>query len=130
MKIYFIRHGIAEPYANSDFERVLTLEGKIKLNESFRDFVFDNNLEEFIILSSPLVRAKETAEILSDKLNADFEIVDFLKGCYTKELLENLEVDKNYILISHEPYISQWIHDLIGKNVIVSRGSIHYIEIK
>lgn len=130
MKIYFIRHGIAENFAKSDFERKLTVEGKIKLNESFREFARENNLEDFKILSSPLIRARETAEILSNKLLKNFEVVEFLKGCYTDELLKNLEEkgSNKYILISHEPYISFWLKDLIGKNIIVSRGSIHFVE--
>lgn len=132
MKIYFIRHGIAENFAKSDFERKLTVEGKIKLNESFREFARENNLEDFKILSSPLIRARETAEILSNKLEKNFEVVEFLKGCYTDELLKNLEEkgSNKYILISHEPYISFWLKDLIGKNIIVSRGSIHFVETK
>ncbi len=132
MEIYFIRHGIAESFAKSDFERKLTVEGKIKLNESFREFVNVKNLKDFIILSSPLVRAKETADILSSKLKIDYETAEFLKGCYTDELLKNLKEYKSskFILISHEPYISFWLKDLTGKNIIVSRGSIHYVETK
>ena len=60
MKIYFIRHGEAEIYAEDDFKRKLTTIGRVKLENSFKAFA--NNLEDkrsYKIYSSPLERAKE-----------------------------------------------------------------------
>ena len=88
MKIYFIRHGIAEVFADSDYERELTLEGKIKLNDTFREFAKIFNEKDFVVYSSPLVRAEQTAEILCNKLDVEFEIKDILAG-FTLEDLKN-----------------------------------------
>ena len=131
MKIYFIRHGIAEGFAGSDLQRELTLEGKIKLNDTFREFakIFDE--EEYLIYSSPLVRAVQSAEILSNKLEEDFEIKDYLAGFSIEELEKELKKDNcnAYILVTHEPYISQAIYDKTKKILNISRGSIHILEI-
>lgn len=130
MKIYFIRHGEAEIYADDDFKRKLTRIGRIKLENSFTAFA--NNLEDkrsYKIYSSPLERAKETAEILSKHLDSNFEVKDYLAGGRIRDILKTLETDGNYILVSHEPFISNWIYQLTGEMKIVSRGSINFVEI-
>lgn len=130
MKIYFIRHGEAEIYAEDDFKRKLTTIGRVKLENSFK--VFANRLEykrSYKIYSSPLERAKETAEILAKHLDSDFEVKDYLAGGRIRDILKNLDQDGNYIFVSHEPFISNWIYQLTGEMKIVSRGSINYVEI-
>lgn len=130
MKIYFIRHGEAEIYAEDDFKRKLTTIGRVKLENSFKAFA--NKLEDkrsYKIYSSPLERAKETAEILAKYLDSDFEVKDYLAGGRIRDILKNLDQDGNYILVSHEPFISNWIYQLTGEMKIVSRGSINFVEI-
>lgn len=130
MKIYFIRHGEAEIYAEDDFKRKLTTIGRVKLETSFKAFA--NRLEDkrsYKIYSSPLERAKETAEILAKHLDSDFEVKDYLAGGRIRDILKNLDQDGNYIFVSHEPFISNWIYQLTGEMKIVSRGSINFVEI-
>lgn len=130
MKIYFIRHGEAEIYADDDFKRKLTTIGRVKLENSFKAFA--NRLEDkrsYKIYSSPLERAKETAEILAKHLDSDFEVKDYLAGGRIRDILKTLDQDENYILVSHEPFISNWIYQLTGEMKIVSRGSINFVEI-
>ena len=130
MKIYFIRHGEAEIYAEDDFKRKLTTIGRVKLENSFKAFA--NRLEDkrsYKIYSSPLERAKETAEILAKHLDSDFEVKDYLAGGRIRDILKTLDQDGNYILVSHEPFISNWIYQLTGEMKIVSSGSINFVEI-
>lgn len=130
MKIYFIRHGEAEIYADDDFKRKLTTLGRRKLEVSFTAFA--NNLKDkrsFKIYSSPLERAKETAEILAKHLDSKYEIKDYLAGARIKDILKTLDENDNYIFVSHEPFISNWIYQLTGEMKIISRGSINLVEI-
>lgn len=130
MKIYFIRHGEAEIYADDDFKRKLTTVGKRKLEESFKAFA--NNLKDkrsFKIYSSPLERAKETAEILAKHLDSTYEVKDYLAGGRIKDILKALDPDENYIFVSHEPFISNWIYQLTGDMKIISRGSINLVDL-
>lgn len=130
MRIYFIRHGEAEVFAERDFDRSLTTAGRIKLHKTFSTFAKSiSSLDNYKIYSSPLVRARQTAEILSEYLKKDVEVKEFLAGSYLDDVLRELDEDENYILISHEPYISMWIKELTGENIRVSRGSINLVEL-
>src|SRR5437588_3868772 len=66
MKLYLVRHGIAESnsIAKPDAERALTPEGKSKM-ERIAKGLAHANVSIDLILTSPLVRARETAEILA-----------------------------------------------------------------
>src|SRR5579871_2535996 len=73
MRLYFLRHGIAEDTATSDAERKLTKQGIEQLHEGARLFKqLDIHLKH--LYSSPLVRAQETAEIVGKALDVEVEI--------------------------------------------------------
>lgn len=70
MEIYLLRHGIAEDaHAGlSDSERALTREGREKLRRVLKR-AREAGVAPTLILSSPLRRAIETAEIASETLD-------------------------------------------------------------
>ena len=124
MNLYILRHGIAvEPgtpgYAK-DADRPLTPEGERKLlhiAEAMEalDLTFD------LILSSPYLRARQTAEIVAEALKArkKLELSDSLTpgGSTTKlvELLNHLQpVSESVLLVGHEPYLSGLISLLVS----------------
>ena len=67
MELFVIRHAIAEPLGKqnefSDEKRALTGEGKNRMREVVKGLV-KLGIEVDLILTSPLVRAVETAEIV------------------------------------------------------------------
>ena len=67
MELFVIRHAIAEPLGKqnefSDEKRALTAEGKNRMREVAKGLV-KLGVEVDLILTSPLVRAVETAEIV------------------------------------------------------------------
>jgi len=82
MKILFVRHGesvddIEDRFGGwADFD--LTEKGKQQLTESAEKISLLN--EKFdVILSSPLKRAIQAAEIISNKLNLNVEVFEYLK---------------------------------------------------
>ncbi|EFI41973.1 histidine phosphatase family protein [Peptoniphilus sp. oral taxon 386] len=130
MSVYLIRHGIAQNFADTDFERELTTEGRIKLRDTFEVFADEIGKIKIKVYSSPLIRAVQTAEILCDFLNCEFEISDWLGYESYVDRVRKLKEDKdiNYILVGHEPNISDCIYRITGKVEIISRGSIHIIK--
>jgi phosphohistidine phosphatase len=63
MRIYLLRHGIAEDgYGKPDSERMLTPEGIKKLHEVMKT-LRDADVSPTLVISSPYKRALQTAEI-------------------------------------------------------------------
>lgn len=99
MKIFLVRHGettgdIEGRYGGS-YDDHLTPKGRKQLERTAQD-LFEKNENIEVIFSSPLIRAKESAEIIQKYLNCDIEIVDNLRerhygiltGLTKKEALE------------------------------------------
>jgi phosphohistidine phosphatase len=120
MNLYLIRHSIAEniSFDKKDFDRELTEEGKFvikKSSEAWKNYV--GNVE--VILTSPLKRAIQTAEIISSTLQ---EIPNLIKdnnlgtGSRTADLIDilnSLEY-KNVVVVGHQPDLSQHINNFCG----------------
>ncbi len=122
MELYLIRHGIAEEQTSSikDEERSLTKEGRQK-TEKVAQKIKNLGLQFDLILTSPLVRARQTAEILiAAKLSSQLEESAYLafNGEISNWLVDWLE-PKNYsqntqlALVGHEPCLSNWAEILV-----------------
>lgn len=138
MEIYIVRHGIAEDTTRSgggDSARELTSEGKQKMKEAAAGFA---KLERKVdrIFSSPLIRARQTAEILAGALKKTVEEMTELSPAHTpKEVcakLEELGKSKNVMLVGHEPNGSELAsYLLVGPSELdiqFKKGSICFIE--
>ncbi len=76
MKLYIVRHAIAVPRGSPgtrDDDRVLTEEGVAKMRKNAVGLRALNYLPE-LILSSPLPRARQTAEILFETFGREIEV--------------------------------------------------------
>jgi len=138
MDLYILRHGIAvEPgtpgYA-SDADRPLTPEGERKLRQ-IADAMEALELSFDLILSSPYLRARQTAEMVAEALRArkKLELSDTLTpGGSTKKLVELLNrldpSPDSVLLVGHEPYLSGLISLLVsGKEtfaVVMKKGGL------
>src|SRR5215216_2819063 len=71
MELYFIRHAIAQQLGRkndfTDEKRALTSEGRERMREATRG-LHRIGVEFDLVLTSPLVRAVETAEIITGTL--------------------------------------------------------------
>lgn len=102
MKILFVRHGesvddIEDRYGGSaDFD--LTERGKEQVSESAKKVSsLDEKFE--VILSSPLKRALQTAEIIANELHIEVEVFEYLKERNLNGVLTGLvrsEAKKKY----------------------------------
>lgn len=123
MRIYFIRHGIAEDAIEAlqsgrvDSSRQLTKEGVEKANKIAKFlYTLDPNIEKFY--SSVFLRAQETAEIFAGVY--EFQEIETLVGVgpfdgpkRIIELVRDCEYQK-IIFFGHEPSISKAISALLG----------------
>lgn len=115
MDIYIIRHAIAvdegTPGYEDDSQRPLTDKGRKKMRQIARG-LRALGVEFDLILSSPYVRARETAEIVADvfKMKKKLDFTDNLIPMGEPDLLiaELNEKDsvQSIALVGHEPHLS------------------------
>ena len=76
MKLYFLRHGIADwpEWNRPDDERPLTAKGKKEMRQMAK-FMRELKVRPARILSSPLPRAWQTAEIAAERLELELREV-------------------------------------------------------
>jgi phosphohistidine phosphatase len=144
MNLYPLRHGIAvasdEPGAEVDSQRPLTSKGIKRMRKASRglrrlEIPFD------AILTSPLVRARQTAEIVAHALGLEShleEISGLAPESSVDQLISSLarfhERD-HVLLVGHEPLLSQTAAFLLsGRNsprvsISLKKGGVCRIEI-
>jgi len=138
MTLYLLRHGLAvEPGTaglSRDSDRPLTAEGERKLAKIAKamqalELSFD------VILSSPYVRTRQTAQIIARALDyrKKVEFSDALMpGGSTRKLITQLKqtdsFPENVLLVGHEPYLSELIALLVsgdtGLSVVMKKGGL------
>ena len=140
LELYIIRHGLAgKPLEDEqlDEERPMTKKGKDRMKDIAK------SLEELgicfdAIVSSPLARAKETAEIV-DKYCGDgggIEYTELLKpgAPYDKliEHLNGLEGKDKVAIVGHEPFLSGFASYCLSKGkssfITLKKGGIMALE--
>ena len=124
MDLYLLRHGLAVEFGvdgfTRDAERPLTDKGKTKLRK-IAAAMKTLELEFALILSSPYVRARQTAEIIAEELHIRkrIELSDTLTpGGDQKKLIELLNrftpEPEHVLLVGHEPHLSEFISLLVS----------------
>ncbi len=97
----------------------MTVEGKEQLEDVARS-LFRMKIKPDHIISSPLKRSRETANIVAKALKERYkvEIWDELKPEGSKQelfaRLSKLKQESTVLCIGHEPYLTQSINDLMG----------------
>ena len=138
MVVYFLRHAEAEPDAGTDFDRKLTTKG-LEQAEKMAKFILRNGLQPELIISSPVVRARQTAKIISQKLgDADLVVEGWLAcGMTPESCLDELrayEQKASVMVVGHEPDFGYAIAHLLGlasaDAINVRKASLTAIEIE
>jgi len=125
MKIYLIRHGIAESrlIEKNDSQRILTRKGITK-TQKIAQKLTNLDVEFDVIITSPYTRAKETAIILQQAkrsnniiehtaLKPEGNILEWLNWLQTSPYKSG----NNIALVGHEPDLSEWAQLLVwGKS--------------
>lgn len=137
IELYFIRHGLAGEsgsYPNDD-ERPLTEEGH-KKTRRVAEQLQELGLKFDLILTSPLVRARQTAEILHHaglskhlEESSDLAPVGALASWLTWFDTWRQGSGDRLALVGHEPNLSSWAEALVwgqsqGKLVMKKAGVI------
>lgn len=138
MEVYLLRHGIAEDHAASghDADRALTDDGRKKLKKVM-ERARKANVTPTLILSSPLKRAFETAEIAAKELGYSSEISitnSLTPDSSPHRVWTEIRAHKDepaLLLAGHEPLFSATVAFLLGSTrsiVNFKRGALVRID--
>jgi phosphohistidine phosphatase len=123
---YLIRHARAERTApGGDADRRLTAEGRDAFRETVLALV--GRLEIQRILASPLLRARQTAELLASMTGAPLDLEEELaSGASTPARLLALgaELGDGTALVGHNPELGEAIGLAAGRDVDVPPGTV------
>jgi phosphohistidine phosphatase len=138
MKCYFLRHGLAvEPdeWSGSDFDRPLTDEGQARMARAAKTMsVLGLGID--VIVTSPLVRAKQTATIVAKELKLQDRLVEdermgvgFGPGPLAAVLADHHKADA-IMLVGHEPSMSRTVGQLVGgASIELKKGSLACVDV-
>jgi len=143
MHLYIVRHGIAidreAPKCPADPERYLTVEGKEKTRQVAKGLAALGVVAD-IFISSPYVRATQTAEIFADELEYPKQKIRrtdlLLPGAEATMLFRELARDKEsaiVFLFGHGPQLDDVIATALGsKHQLTSlkKAGVALVELK
>jgi phosphohistidine phosphatase len=123
--IWLLRHAEAED-GSPDETRRLTPKGE-EQSRAAGAALKKLGVKLDICLTSPRVRAEQTARIACDALGVEVAIDDRLDGgpFDPEELSAGLD---NVLLVGHDPDFSMAVHDLTGAQVRMKKGGLAGID--
>ena len=132
MKLCFLRHGEADwpNWTKPDNERPLTERGRKEMKRVAK-FLERLKLVPDVILTSPLPRASQTAEIVGKRLGK-LQIEPALAHGFNIERLRRLLAKRDaecIMIVGHEPEFSEVIGELTGGKTKISKAGVALLEI-
>jgi phosphohistidine phosphatase len=124
--IWLLRHGDAEDSAADDAARRLTAKGE-RQSRAAGAALERLGIELDACLSSPKVRARQTAELSCEPLGLEIELTDALRGG-DFDPAEVAAGRGSVLLVGHEPDFSRAIQAATGARVEVKKGGLAAIE--
>jgi phosphohistidine phosphatase len=132
--LYFCRHGRAEPSSSDDEARRLTNEGEAALRAA-GPLWQRLNLRPDVVLSSPLIRARQTAELVCAAIGVErTPILDerLRPGAGWPDLAQAMAAHpdaRRVLFVGHEPDLSSAMVLLSGAHSVRMRpGSLACLE--
>lgn len=134
-QLWFLRHGEAEPHdARPDADRRLTERGEEQSRAAGRALAA-LEISFQIVLSSPRVRALDTARLACEALGHERVVIDeSLAGEFALDdaldLAAGAGADKRMLFVGHDPDFTQILHDLTGGAVDLKKGGLAGVRMR
>ena len=133
MYLYFLRHGEADwpGWTKPDDERPLTDFGKKEVRQVAK-FLNRLKVKPDLVVTSPLPRALQTAEVAAEQLKTKLRQDEALEpGFGISELRTVLKRHRSkvLVLVGHEPDFSSVISALTGAFLKLSKAGVALIDI-
>src|SRR5205814_3739467 len=133
MELYLLRHGEADwpEWKKSDDERPLTKRGKREMRDVAK-FLDRLKARPDLIVTSPLPRAAQTAEIAADYLKAKLRRDELLAPGFGMTNLRTVlkrHRAKVLMLVGHEPDFTNIISGLTCASLKLSKAGVALLDI-
>jgi phosphohistidine phosphatase len=133
MELYFLRHGEADwpNWTKSDNERPLTKRGKKEMRE-VAAFLKRLKAQPDVIVTSPLPRASQTAEIAANRLKVKCREDKLLAPGFGRTELERLlrkYPAESLMIVGHEPDFTETISELTGASLKLPKAGVSLVEL-
>ena len=133
MELYFLRHGEADwpNWKKPDEERPLTEPGTKEMRK-VAAFLKRVKARPDMIVTSPLPRAAQTAEIAAERLKVKCREDKLLAPGFGRAELERLlkkYPEESLMVVGHEPDFSEVISELTGASLKLSKAGIALVDV-
>ncbi len=133
MRIYFLRHGKAdfENWDKSDDERPLNKKGTKQMRRVAKAME-RLNIKPSVILTSPLPRALQTAELAAAALGMKAAEEPMLAPGFDATKLSTLlqkYSGQDIMLVGHEPDFSSAVETLTGGVIVMPKAGIAAVDV-
>lgn len=133
MLIYFLRHGEADwpDWKKPDDERPLTEKGKREMHQ-VGAFLANLSVKPDAILTSPLPRASQTAEIAAGYIDAKCVEDKLLAPGFGRSELKKLiekHSGESVMVVGHEPDFSKIVGTLTDGRIKLSKAGVALVEV-
>jgi phosphohistidine phosphatase len=133
-QLWFLRHGEAEPHdARPDVDRRLTERGEEQSRAAGRALAA-LEITFQLVLTSPRIRALDTARLACQELGCDIVIDESLSSGFTVEDALALAVDagddKRVLFVGHNPDLEEVVHDLTGGDLDMKKGAVAAVRMR
>lgn len=135
VEVYLVRHGHAGSAARSsgpDDLRPLSAKG-LRQATRLGGLLAGAAVHLDVLLSSPKVRAVQTAEILAEALDTRVRLDERLGHGLSLEQLDSIIREagaaQRIMLVGHDPDLSEISTDLVGAPISVRKGSLVRIDL-
>jgi phosphohistidine phosphatase len=136
VELCLLRHahaGDATRWLDDDDLRPLTEKGRRQAERLARHLAGAGYAPD-VVLASPLVRARETAEIAAEVLHAPLRIDARLGGMVDLATLERILADagdpSRPILVGHDPDFSELVSELVGAPIAMRKATLARVDVE
>ena len=138
LQLYFLRHGQAgnrQDWHGDDTKRPLTVEGKRRMKREAAT-IWTLGLPVDVIISSPLDRALQTAEIVAKargsaaRLVTDARLAPGFGPEHLAAIVAKHRGARGLMLVGHEPDFSETISQVTGGGrLAMKKGALAYVDV-
>jgi len=133
MELYFLRHGEADwpNWKKPDDERPLTKRGKKEMHEVAK-FLARLKVNPALIVTSPLPRASQTAEIAADHLKGKLRTDELLSPGFGIDEMRKIwkrHRAKKLMIVGHEPDFTDVITKLTGASLRLAKAGVALLDV-